>query len=170
MNMKCLSQPNSAPRKSREQGARTRPDTWPSGLSPVSGHPGQGCPDALQAHAQTGGFLVPLNATKMSLSLAPQVHLPWAGAAFQRHASTFGPDSSKSGKLPVFLSLTPPCESGSRPALRARIAPFWRQRPACRPVSFHSSPTSLWGRPPGFPKEGVGPGLRPDGKPGPNPC
>lgn len=35
MNMKCLSQPNRAPRKSGEPGAGTRPDTGPQ-ASPLS--------------------------------------------------------------------------------------------------------------------------------------
>lgn len=40
-----------------------------------------------KANACEGRFLVSFNATKKLLSLATQIHLPWTGAAFQRHTS-----------------------------------------------------------------------------------
>lgn len=60
-----------------------------------------------KAHVCIDRFRVTWNATKRSLFLATQTHLPWIAAAFQRHASKFGPDFSNSDKLQVFLSRTP---------------------------------------------------------------
>lgn len=129
MNIKCLFQHNMVPKK--DQGASSQENSprhlAPTGLSVSPATLVTTARMHSKAHVGAGGSLVTFNAIKKPLFLATQIHLPWSQAAFQRHTSKCGLDSSNSGELQVFLSLTPPRESGSRPGLRARIPPFWRQ-------------------------------------------
>lgn len=101
MNIKCLFQPTTVPRKEERVSLGLGKTPAPRPL-PAAGSLG---PEVLttQMHSKAPAaavqVLVPLSATEKPLFSATQIHLSWMWTAFQRRTSKCGLNSSISGKL-----------------------------------------------------------------------